>query len=327
MARLRLFANLREAAGTSDTTVPGATVAEVLANAADRFGSDFARAVPIARVWVNGEEADPEAVVADADEVALIPPVSGGATVVQSPMAFEVGLVVAIAAALLIANSISLQWFAVTIVLVGGVWAFDITDVASRRGMSISAAPVLAGITGAALATYRFGMPGAAGATAIAALAAMIWAVLVPRQRSMESIAGSAVLAVVGALGVSSVVLLRLASTDVTLSFLVVVTAAVALMGISSRFEMASMDPAVVGMLGAVIAGGVAATLWADDLWPTLAASGGAALALVAGRNIGALMRAEGFYLGGGSLPGSLHHLDGIFAAAGAFWLVLYVLG
>ncbi|NIR41055.1 MAG: hypothetical protein GWN79_25000, partial [Actinobacteria bacterium] len=48
-------------------------------------------------------------------------------------MAFEVGLVVAIAAALLIANSISLQWFAVTIVLVGGVWAFDITDVASRR--------------------------------------------------------------------------------------------------------------------------------------------------------------------------------------------------
>ena len=55
MARLRLFANLREAAGTSDTTVPGATVAEVLANAADRFGSDFARAVPIARVWVNGD--------------------------------------------------------------------------------------------------------------------------------------------------------------------------------------------------------------------------------------------------------------------------------
>ncbi|HSG79109.1 MAG TPA: MoaD/ThiS family protein [Acidimicrobiia bacterium] len=325
MARLRLFANLREAAGTADTTVPGATVAEVLANAADRFGTEFARAVPIAKVWVNGEEAAAEASVADGDEVALIPPVSGGATVVQSPVAMEVGLVAAIGAALFIANTLSIQWLAVTIVLAGGVWAFDISDVAARRGLVVSAAPVLAGVTGGALATYRFGVPGAAAATALAALAGMVWAVLVPRQRPIESIGASVALAVIGTFGVSSVILLRLASEDYTTSFLVVATAAVAVTWVSSRFEMASLDPVIVGMLAAVVAGGIAATIWSDDLWPTLAASGGAALALVAGRNVGTLMRAGGFFFVG-SVPGSLHYLDGVFAAGGAFWLVLYVL-
>ncbi|MDH3753293.1 MAG: MoaD/ThiS family protein [Acidimicrobiia bacterium] len=78
MARLRLFASIREAAGTNAATVDGATVDEVVSGAIERFGHDFALLVPICRVWVNGEPAvgdDP--VVAD-DEVALLPPVSGG---------------------------------------------------------------------------------------------------------------------------------------------------------------------------------------------------------------------------------------------------------
>jgi sulfur-carrier protein len=78
MARLRLFAAVREAAGTSSVVVAGATVGEVIAAASDRFGPGFADHVAVCRVWVNGEPAEPDDPVDDRDEVALLPPVSGG---------------------------------------------------------------------------------------------------------------------------------------------------------------------------------------------------------------------------------------------------------
>ena len=78
MATLRMFATVRVAAGTGRDTVDGATVAEVVANATERYGDAFAELVPICRIWVNGEAAEPETAVDDRDEVALLPPVSGG---------------------------------------------------------------------------------------------------------------------------------------------------------------------------------------------------------------------------------------------------------
>jgi molybdopterin converting factor small subunit len=78
MAVLRLFAAARIAAGTGRDSVPGATVAEVLAAARARYGEDFAAVLETCAVWVNGAPAGPEAVVADHDEVAVLPPVSGG---------------------------------------------------------------------------------------------------------------------------------------------------------------------------------------------------------------------------------------------------------
>jgi len=78
MAVLRLFAAAREAAGTGAAPVPGATVAEVLAAARARFGDRFAAVVAGSAVWVNGEPAADDQPVADADEVAVLPPVSGG---------------------------------------------------------------------------------------------------------------------------------------------------------------------------------------------------------------------------------------------------------
>lgn len=79
MATLRLFASAREAAGTSRDTVPGSTVAEVLRVATERYGSGFAALLDTCKVWVNGEEAQPDQAVSDTDEVAVLPPVSGGA--------------------------------------------------------------------------------------------------------------------------------------------------------------------------------------------------------------------------------------------------------
>lgn len=78
MASLRLFASAREAAGTGRDTVTGATVDEVLAAAILRYGSAFADVVANSRVWCNGEPASGDTPVGENDEVAVLPPVSGG---------------------------------------------------------------------------------------------------------------------------------------------------------------------------------------------------------------------------------------------------------
>jgi molybdopterin synthase sulfur carrier subunit len=78
MAHLRLFAAARDAAGRSSDEVPGASVEEVLDAATARYGDDFARLLPSCRIWLNGDAADANTTVTDDDEVAVLPPVSGG---------------------------------------------------------------------------------------------------------------------------------------------------------------------------------------------------------------------------------------------------------
>ena len=67
MARLRLFANLREAAGAAEVEVPGSSVGEVLAEAGRRFGARFTGGLSSAQVWVNGHQAGEETPVGDGD--------------------------------------------------------------------------------------------------------------------------------------------------------------------------------------------------------------------------------------------------------------------
>ena len=79
MPTLRLFAAVRQAAGVSVVEFDGATVAEVLEAAAARFGPAFEEQLRGCRIWRNGEPADPSEVVDAGDEIAALPPVSGGA--------------------------------------------------------------------------------------------------------------------------------------------------------------------------------------------------------------------------------------------------------
>jgi molybdopterin converting factor subunit 1 len=78
--RVKLFAVLRERAGSSEIALdlpPGATIAA----ARDAIARERpALAAHLARVAfaVNQSYAKPEALLTDGDELALIPPVSGG---------------------------------------------------------------------------------------------------------------------------------------------------------------------------------------------------------------------------------------------------------
>jgi molybdopterin synthase sulfur carrier subunit len=78
---LRLFASAREAAATSQVALVASTVGDALAQARDRFGEPFAAVLASSRVWLDGEEpaAGDATVLGEGSELAVLPPVSGGA--------------------------------------------------------------------------------------------------------------------------------------------------------------------------------------------------------------------------------------------------------
>lgn len=76
--RLLLFASAREAAGTNAAEFEADTLADLLASAAEKYGETFAAVLARSKVWVNGEEADLGVALAPGDEIAVLPPVSGG---------------------------------------------------------------------------------------------------------------------------------------------------------------------------------------------------------------------------------------------------------
>jgi molybdopterin converting factor small subunit len=323
MPRLRLFANLREAAGTAETAVPGATVGEVLDGARRRFGEEFSAGLESARVWVNGDPATPGTPVGDQDEVALIPPVSGGTTMVRSPLLMEIGLFLILAGALLGANQADLKWFAVVLVLAGSLWVYDLVGFASRRGLAVPVYPPLLAVLAAVLATYRWGVAGMAGATTGALLVALVTAVLIPRLRPVEVVTASALVSTIAAFGIGSMLLMRMRDPDESLAFLVVTVVAVTAAWLAGQREITGVDPVVVTLLIGIVMGVVAATVWAeDDVLPMIVAALAASVALVAGRNVGSQMRAGGFFTIG-TVPGALHGFDSIVLAAGPFWLIL----
>ncbi len=78
MVRVRLFAVLRELAGDTHVDATGTSVGEVVDLLGERFGERFASIVAVGTFVVNGERASRDTPVAEGDEVALLPPVSGG---------------------------------------------------------------------------------------------------------------------------------------------------------------------------------------------------------------------------------------------------------
>jgi molybdopterin synthase sulfur carrier subunit len=78
VVKVRLFAALRELAGASEVEAEADTVAEVIEVLSARYGERFSRIVEVGSAVVDGERVDRETVMTDGQEVALLPPVSGG---------------------------------------------------------------------------------------------------------------------------------------------------------------------------------------------------------------------------------------------------------
>lgn len=78
IVKVRLFAALRELAGASEVDAEGATVGEVVEALSARYGQRFDNVARAGSVVVDGERAKPDTTLTGAEEVALLPPVSGG---------------------------------------------------------------------------------------------------------------------------------------------------------------------------------------------------------------------------------------------------------
>jgi len=78
VARLLLLGPAREAAGVRHDEIEGDTVAQVLRHCVARYGETFADVLAMSQVWVNGEAADVDDLLTPHDEVAVLPPISGG---------------------------------------------------------------------------------------------------------------------------------------------------------------------------------------------------------------------------------------------------------
>lgn len=76
---VRLFAALRDIAGASSVRADGETVGDLLGELSTRYGGSFARIARAGTVVVDGERASPDRRLAADEQVAVLPPFSGGA--------------------------------------------------------------------------------------------------------------------------------------------------------------------------------------------------------------------------------------------------------
>ncbi len=328
MAKLRLFANLREAAGTARAEIAGSTVGEILDAASVEFGEAFASGLGVANVWVNGEMAERSTPVGPGDEVALIPPVSGGARTLTDD-ATPVLLAVILLATFLIANVISLE--ALTFAAVGGAlaWLWDINDTMAERRAAVAVLPALIAATMVGNATYRWGTAGFAGGLAVGLMVVMVWPLFDARLRPLEVMAPSALAAMTAGLGAGGLVLARMDSTVNVTAFLVIMVFGAVAAWMVRRFlpNLAGVDPNLAALVGVLI-GALIVGFTADTMSPAVAlVSGATAVAgWFAGRVIGSMLRSgDVAHITRG--PGLLTAIDGVVLAAASFWLGLRLFG
>lgn len=82
MARVRFFAALRDLTGTGTDEIDASTVGELVAAAVERYGEKLEKSLGFSKIAVNGQlvsELQGDATtLSSEDEVAFLPPVSGG---------------------------------------------------------------------------------------------------------------------------------------------------------------------------------------------------------------------------------------------------------
>lgn len=324
MAKLRLFASLREIAGTSKLDVPGSTVGEVIETAGDKFGPEFQKGMETARVWLNGDEASMTDGVGEGDEVVVLPPVSGGsqpATLAPTDLMALLPLGVAVVA--ILANLQEQSLWAAALVAIVAAWAVDVGTAFAARGRAFAPLAIVTVAAASTLAAHILGPTGYGLAMALAVAVVLGWAVAFHSYRQIEVFAPTLLVGLLGALGASSMILTRSSFTPDTRAvdvFLVATVVGVALGALVSRMPaLPFLDRFSTTAIGAVLAAVAAASFWDLDVVGYLLVGLGISVALVAGQGLSSMLRTGGV-LFTERPPGFLPALDGVVLAAAIYF-------
>lgn len=328
---LRLFARLRELAGSSHIDIDGTTIADVLAEATTRYGNEFGAALKSAAVWRNGESAQMSDRVSEGDEVAVIPPVSGGSEAIPRMAIDPSTLTGAIAVLIMIAANMAEgpAWWAAALVAVGAFWAVDLARLLEARGKDLATNGLLLVLVLAAVSTHTLGGVGLGMVLFLAVAVILGWGVAIRQYRHLDAVAPAVLVALIGGSAVGSLMLTRtvfeppLHSISVFLLVVVIATVAGWLL---ERVRAPILDPFAGTALAALLAAAIGALIWDEDLIGYLLVGLGLAVTLVAGRSFGSLIRTGRLALSQPS-PGAMSALDGaLFAAALYYPLVTLAL-
>lgn len=324
MAKLRLFANLREIAGTSRLDVPAETVGEAIDIVNEKFGPEFAKGVETARIWVNGQEAARDSALGEFDELVLLPPVSGGSQPATFAPTDLVGfLPVAVAVLAVLANTQGQPIWAAALVAIAAIWALDLNSAFASRGRVFAPLAVITAVAASTLSAHILGPTGYGLAMAIAVAVILGWAVAFPPYRHVETFAPTLLVGLIGGLGAASLVLSRSSFTPDAQAvdvFLVATIVGVGLGALVGRFPtLPFLDRYTTTAIGAVIGAMGAAALWDLDVVGYLLVGLGISVALVAGQGLSSMLRTGGVTLTERP-PGLLPSLDGVALAAAIFF-------
>jgi MoaD family protein len=327
MATLRLFANLRESAGTNRVDIDATTVEDLLAKANAEFGERFTEGAAIAGVWVNGEPAEQETELASTDEVALIPPVSGGAITVPKldfgPNLLSIALIVALIAVAWADEA----WF--VFVAVGAIlaWVWDLSESSKRMRDSFVVFPPLIGTTFGAVGAYAWGFEGFAAGIALAIILSVAWPVFDSSHREFRTTAATTLVTVIAAGASAGLVLIRLTGSFAVVAFVLITVLALVGAWFAGAYGAAiqSVDANVGALLGALLASLLAGLVISElDMAASLLGGVAAAAGVIAGRTLGSMLR-TGVISHTEDPPGALSMFDGAAVAAPLFWLAIWV--
>lgn len=215
---VRLFAALRDAAGTAQVEVEPDTVPAIVTLLSDRFGEPFATRVTVSSGMLDGDRValDEPRWAPDGAELALLPPFSGGSTTTIGQQRVHRLLLAGslLVPLLLVAGVLSGRWaFGLVVVVVAVACAIDLhvaLGAASVRTLLPATLLLAAGPAALLLVAPDTGRVWSAGLLAVAVMLSFLLAFASSRRHESAAVIGSTLFAgLIVAVGAGTLVVLR----------------------------------------------------------------------------------------------------------------------